>query len=257
MNKQMGTMAWGRRKGRYSLGRLAPGERVALLANMARLQLVEAGDLFRANLGFLKPEEAFLEELLPKESPLMRDALSFARETHSEALLHHSWRTFLFGALLGHHKGLSYDGELLFAACILHDTGLAFDRSTHPEDCCFAISGAERACSHLIDKGHGVEKAQKVGDAISLHLNAYVSSRLHGAEAHLVSRGAVCDLFGTGLRRLSPRSVDKIMERHPRRGAMNALGFGQIQHLPGTRPALMTALSGGKAPKTRLDRFGF
>ncbi|MDD7908443.1 HD domain-containing protein [Pseudovibrio exalbescens] len=253
---QMGTLAWGRREGRYSRGRLTRLERLALVRNMAHLQLIELGDLFRRRLGLLQPERALLEELLPKKTALVDDALSLAKETHAEALLHHSWRTYLFGALLGRHAGLNYDPELLFASCILHDLGISSDRDTHPEECCFAVSGAERACSHLAAKGHDTDKVNRIGDAMALHLNAYVSSRLHGAEAHLVSRGAVCDLFGAGVRRLAGASVDEIMLRHPREGVVDALGFETFRHLPGTRAAVMTALAGGNAPKTPLDRYG-
>ncbi|KZL02839.1 MULTISPECIES: HD domain-containing protein [unclassified Pseudovibrio] len=252
----MGSLNWGHRDGAYSKGRLTPLEHLTLVGNLVRTQLVELGDSVKDRLGLLAPVSSELEALLPVETGLVRDSLDFAVETHDARLLHHSWRTYLFGVLLGEYAGVPFDRELLFSAAILHDSGLINNRETHVHECCFAISGAEVACNHLSSCGHDADTVHRVGDAIALHLNAYVSARAHGGEAYLVNRGAMCDLFGAGHRRLAKSSVDEIMHKHPREGVIEALEFETARHLKGTRPYVLTKLTGGKAPKTAFDIYG-
>lgn len=110
------------------------------------------------------------------------------------------------------------------------------------------MSGGERVHDFLCAKGHSPEIAQDMGNAIAIHLNAWVSKRQYGAEAHLVSRGAVCDLFGAGKRRVAKETLAEVLQRFPRAGAIEALQFETAEHRRNTRAAVMTALSGGKAP---------
>ncbi len=143
---------------------------------------------------------------------------------------------------------MSFDRELLFSAAILHDSGLINNREIHVHECCFAISGAEVACHHLSACGHDSDTVHMVGDAIALHLNAYVSARAHGGQC------MIC--LGAGHRRLAKSSVDEIMQKHPRDGVIEALEFETADHLKGTRPYVLTKLTGGKAPKTAFDIYG-
>ncbi len=46
------------------------------------------------------------------------------RQDPSRPLLNHSFRTYRFGRALGELEGIDVDEELLFAAAMLHDTGL-------------------------------------------------------------------------------------------------------------------------------------
>ena len=252
----MGSLNWGQRTGAYSKGQMTRLERLKLVGNLVRTQLVDLGDTVKDRLGLLSPVSSELEALLPTETSLMRDSLDFAVETHDARLLHHSWRTYLFGVLLGEYAGVSFDRELLFSAAILHDSGLINNRQTQVHECCFAISGAEVACNHLTSCGHDRDTVHKVGDAIALHLNAYVSARAHGGEAYLVNRGAMCDLFGAGHRRMTKSSVEQIMHKHPRDGVIEALEFETASHMKGTRPYVLTKLTGGTAPKTVFDVYG-
>ncbi len=103
---------------------------------------------------------------------------------------------------------------------------------------------------HLHACGHH-RAAKPVGNAIALHLNLYVSRRLHGAEAHLLLRGAVCDLFGVGGRRVAQPGREALVRRFPRDGVIEALRFETADHMPGSRAALLTSLAGRKAPEHR------
>ncbi len=241
----MGSLAWGE----GAAGCMTTLETVGLVGNLMQAQVRGAVDAARSALGLLRPSEAAIEALAPPQTSLVQDALALAEETHEAALLHHSWRTYLFGVLFAQHERITYDRSLLFAAAILHDLGLT--RGHEPSLCkrCFALSGGERAQRYLDACGHPPEVGRKVGDAIALHLNGWVSRRLHGAEAQLVSRGAFCDLFGVGRRRVATPTLKAVLVAHPRAGVMEALQFETAQHHRGTRPAVMTAMSGRKAPR--------
>lgn len=242
---RMGTLDWGRR----SEGLTGPRERLKLIGNLAFIQLSEGWDSVRAGLGLLSPGPVSLDSLSPPQTALTRDALELAEETHDEALLFHSWRTYYYARLIGLQGGIDCRNDLLFAACILHDLGLTNGFGTPLSACCFAVSGADVACNHLSGCGHEAKTTRVIGDAIALHLNMHVSHRIHGGEAHLLSRGANCDLFGYGRRRIARASVEELLREYPRTGVNRALRFAAREHRHGTRAAVLTGLSGHRDPK--------
>jgi hypothetical protein len=176
----------------------------------------------------------------------VRDAIDFAEEVQNLELMRHSWRTYFFGMLLGGYRKLTVDREILFCAAILHDVGLASGRSSEPRDCCFVVHGAERCHHHLIGKGHDRVKVHRIADAIGLHLNGYVSERTYGAEAHLLSRGAMCDVFGLGRQRIAPKVRKAITAQHPKGKLADALEIWPGHHLPGTRADFLIKLEASR-----------
>lgn len=240
-----GTLAWGE----VSNGVLNKREAAGMVARLGFVQAREAKDRMARALGLLTPSPVELDDLSPAPSALVRDALAYAEETHGAALLRHSWRTFYLGALIARQEGVATDHEILFAASILHDVGLTDTHTVPLSACCFAVSGGLRARDHLRTCGHH-HNAEAVGDAIALHLNLHVSRRLHGAEAYLLSRGAVCDLFGAGRHRVDESTLQKLFARFPRDGVIEALQFETADHVDGSRASLLTSLSGKKAPRT-------
>lgn len=244
----MGTVEWGRRQGTYRDGRLTRGEKAKLALNMGRMATLEAMDKLRSRFGLLNAYGSDLEGMQPPDTPLVRDALEFAVGVQNPELMRHSWRTYYFGVLLGGYRKLDFDRELLFAAAILHDVGLAAGRSREPGDCCFVVHGAERCRHHLVGKGHDRAKVHKVADAIGLHLNGYVSNRLYGAEAHLLSRGAMCDVFGMGRLRIAPGLYKEIAAQFPKADLIDALEIWPGHHLAGSRADVLIKF-GGKTRK--------
>lgn len=246
----LGTLAWGRRKGRFGRGRLKATEKLKLVTNLGRMSALEAMDTLLDKAGLLKAYGSDLEGLLPPQTPLVRDALAFAEEVQGLELMRHSWRTFYWGMLLGGYSGLEIDREILFAASILHDVGLARGRTSEPGDCCFVVYGAERCTHHLVGQGHDRARVRKVSDAISLHLNTYVSARVHGVEAHLLSRGAMCDVFGMGRRRIAANSRGRVDAEYPTGDLINELEIWPGHHLRGTRADVLIRLGGKKTERT-------
>jgi hypothetical protein len=249
----MGTLAWGRQQGEFSKGRLTKVEKLKILTNLGRMGMLEALDVLKGSVGLINTYGAELEGLQPPETALVQDALDFADEVQNLDLMRHSWRTYYFGMLLGGYRNLTVDREILFCAAILHDVGLASGRSSEPRDCCFVVHGAERCQHHLTGKGHDRAKVHRIADAIGLHLNGYVSEKTYGAEAHLLSRGAMCDVFDMGRRRIAPEVRKDISARHPKGNLADTLEIWPGHHLPGTRADFLIKLEPSRKKPNRLS----
>jgi hypothetical protein len=130
-------------------------------------------------------------------------------------------RTFLWGDLLGARDGVAVDRDALFLAALLHDLGLT-DAHATPPGRCFALVGAEAAVELLRGAGAGEDLARRVGDAITLHLNAYVGPS-HDPVARLLQAGAAFDVVGVRFRDLPRACVDEVLRAHPRHGCKRGL----------------------------------
>jgi hypothetical protein len=240
MQPRFGTLDWGQR----SNGVLTRAERLHFLSNMAFLAVREAVDIIRTTLGVLRPVYLDLSDLAPPDTRIVKDAEEYATATHTKDLLSHSYRTYYFGAMLAAYQKLSYDREAHWAAALLHDIGLTESRIAPLTQCCFAVSGGRQARDFLLDKQHSPEQAQVVGDAISAHLNLYVPIRRYGAVASLVAKGAVCDLFGFGKRRLPQEFKRELLRTYPA-GDIRAALLSDEELATGSRLDVGRKLFGG------------
>src|SRR5271168_3798365 len=211
MSAKFGTLEWSKK---YN-GVLTPIERLHFLRNMAFLAAREALDALRDKFGLLKPVDLDFADFVPPDTQMATDAEVFARETHTRDLLAHGYRTYYFGAILGSYSKLTYDRELYFSAAVLHDIGLTDSRAVPLKACCFAVSGGHQVHDFLICKGHAPEKAQIVGEAICAHVNLHLPVRDYGEVAALVAKGAVCDLFGFGKRRVNGGFKKDLLRAYP------------------------------------------
>lgn len=244
----MGTLGWAEGRG----GKLTAFEKAKMLSNLAAVQTREAIDSISSILGLLRPKEIDLATVAPPDTLLTKDAMEFATQTHSVPLLFHSYRTFYFGALIAAHDNTQYDPELLFAAAILHDTALTPSRATALDHCCFAVSGGRQVQAWLTNKQHPQDKVECVANAIALHLNLYVPASKHGPVAALVARGAICDVFTAGLKRIHPKAVQRLLAIYPRGDLYDALTANGAPHAPDSRPDFLSKL-GGLPKVNRLD----
>src|SRR6266481_10088008 len=240
MRPKFGTLEWSKK----NYGALTPTERLHFLRNMAFLAAREASDAVRDKLGLLKPVDLDFSDFAPPDTRMAKDAEVFARETHTHDLLSHGYRTYYFGAILASYGRLKYDKELHFAAAVLHDIGLTDSRAVPLKACCFAVSGGRQVHDFLVCKGHPPEKAQIVGDAISAHLNLHLPVREYGEVAALVAKGAVCDLFGFGKRRLPEKFKSDLLLAYPA-GDLQAALLSNEEMAPGSRLDIGRKLSGG------------
>ncbi|QHC27617.1 HD domain-containing protein [Streptomyces sp. HF10] len=131
-------------------------------------------------------------------TPLADAVIGLIRSVETPSVFHHSIRSYLFARLLAVRRGLAadrdYDDDLLFAACAMHDLGVASDG---PHTQRFEVEGADRAASFLIDHAVSEADADQVWQAIALHTSPGIAER-RGTLCTLVREGVALDFGGPG-----------------------------------------------------------
>ena len=102
---------------------------------------------------------------VPK-TPAADAALSVATRFYSPALLNHSLRCHLWGAMCGAAHGIAFDDELYYVSALLHDVGLTetFDSQRLP----FEDAGAQLAWVFGVAAGWPGQRAARVAEIIVL-----------------------------------------------------------------------------------------
>jgi len=144
------------------------------------------------------------------DSKFTRLAVEALLDCSPPFLANHAMRTFYFGALIGHHQDLSFDDELFFLACALHDLGLT---QKYQGKLPFEIQGAEAARQILSSAGLPAEKTEVVWDGIAMHPQTICNYKR--PEISLVGSGAGADVVG-GIEDLPAESVKAIVSAFPR-----------------------------------------
>ena len=146
------------------------------------------------------------------DSQLARSVKEFIRDTESDLLFEHSTRVYLWGALAGQRKGLSFDRELFYTAAMFHDLGLT--TGFRGSQIRFEVDGANAARDFL--QGHGIAEAdiEKVWLAIALHTTPGISEHLHPLIA-LTAEGVMMDLVGLGYDRFTKAELTAIETAYP------------------------------------------
>ena len=207
----VGTIGWTTRTG----GRLAPDERRRLVADLARVHVVNAvgrlGLLVRMNPG----RNAYVgpERLAFPDSPLTRAAREAATAVLPGALLNHSYRTYVFGRAVGELEGIEVDAELLFGAAMLHDVGLVLARGR--ED--FTLTSARMARDVSERVGLSTAATTTFQTAITMHHSPRVPLAA-GPVPYLLAAGAGVDVVGLRSWDLPRSTVLGAVEAHPREG---------------------------------------
>ena len=209
-SQRIGTLPWVARTG----GKLSSSERRTFIVPLARahgrMVLGRVATALRVNSGrraIVPPSE-----LLKPTSVLTAAAEEEATRLLSPALLHHSYRTYLFGVAVGHLEQVDVDRELLFAAAMLHDTGL---RPPVPRTD-FTFASAKVALGVAETVGLSTAATQVMRDAIALHHSPDVTLEADGPVAYLLSAGAALDVVGLRSWALPAGLLREVVSEHPR-----------------------------------------
>jgi len=207
----VGTAAWVER----TAGRLTAGERRGLLAPLARTHLRNTVGRLRLATGLHAGRTAYVpsSRLAPPDTVLTRAARDRVEGWLPTPLLNHSHRAYLFGRALGELEGLDVDSELLFAAALLHDTGLVVP----PPDADFTLASAQVARQVAEMAGLPAEATDTVLTAITLHYNPGVTAAA-GPVAYLLAAGTAVDVVGFRSWELPTASITDAIAQHPRSG---------------------------------------
>jgi len=228
----LGTREWAATTG----GVLDRPARLRFARDAVFAQLAEFPQRVRARL-LAGGNSALVTHREPPDTPLAREMLSLAESAYDAPLLGHCVRCWLWGDLIAQRRGHDYDDELLYVASLLHDIALTDDHRTGAAGC-FAVDGGEVARSTLLP--HGEPFAERVAEAITLHMNVRVPVAL-GVEAHLLHAAAHLDVAGTGLGDLPSAAVRAVAAKHPRDGFPSA--FARLMRREaGERPTSRAAV---------------
>jgi hypothetical protein len=209
--QRVGGLAWAQR----TKGRLTAADRRRLLGPITAGLGTYAAGRIRAATGRVPPGARNLNAaaLTPPDSLLARTAEEACREQPA-SVIGHSYRTWMFGAGLAALDGSTFDAELFYAACLLHDYGIA--EVVAGED--FTLRSAQRLqrCQH--DAGLEPSTVDPAADAITVHATPGITVDRDGALGVYVQAGAMFDLTGLRLGDLARAYRDDVIGRHPRDG---------------------------------------
>jgi hypothetical protein len=165
------------------------------------------------------------------DSRLCNAAAAYARRASEPSLFNHAMRTYVFGTLVGEHRGLRFDRELFYIAAILHDLGLT-DQATASTR--FELEGADAAKELLAREGMPDAEIEVVWEAIALHTTLGVPPRKR-AEIALVQAGAAIDVGFAPLDAVA-EVLPLVLDAWPRLGFKAAL-VGYLERLYAKNPA--------------------
>ena len=211
MSNDVGTVTWNRRTG----GRLTPDQRRSMVADLLRVHVQNAVGRLRLAAGVEPGRRAHVDpaRLRPPTSPLTRAAWQAATEVLPDTLLNHSLRTYLFGRAIGDLEGVEVDTELLYAAALLHDTGLV----ASVRDAEFTVGSANLALIVADRVGLSTAATETLESAVTMHHSPRVEANA-GPVAYLLAAGAGVDVVGLRAWDLPRSVVADAVRAHPRAG---------------------------------------
>ncbi|MCU1280947.1 MAG: phosphohydrolase [bacterium] len=147
------------------------------------------------------------------DSRLATAITELVRDTETPLLFNHSSRVYLFAALAGARRNLSFDRELLYAGAMFHDMGLRRPYASANER--FEVDGANAARDFL--KRHSISQVdiETVWTAIALHTTPGIPQHMHPLIA-LVTAGVEMDVLGIGYSTFESSDREAIVRAFPR-----------------------------------------
>jgi hypothetical protein len=151
---------------------------------------------------------------------MARDLAQLIRDTESDLLFHRSTRVYLFGALTGQRKGLSYDPELLYVGAMFHDIGLT--EAYRDSQLRFEVDGANAARDFLRSYGIPETSVEIVWDVIALHTTPGIPKHKK-PEVALVTSGVEMDVLGIAYGQFTQEQREAVVAAHPRGTALRKI----------------------------------
>jgi hypothetical protein len=145
-------------------------------------------------------------------SPLITEAIDYARTWYDPYLFNHAMRSWLFAAKIGQSKGIDCDLEVVAVGTILHDIGLSPAVSGSNR---FEVNSAAAARTFVKERGVSDRRAQLIWDLVAL--NSTVSIAIHKEpEVAVGTMGIGLDYAGFGFELIPPADMTNILNAFPR-----------------------------------------
>ena len=184
-----------------------------------------------------------------------RAATEVARTYLTPALLNHSVRSYLWGAVHASSLGLDFDAELLHVAALLHDVGLVRTFDSHVT--AFEETGGHLAWVFATGLGWAPRRRDRLREVIVAHMADAVDPG-RDPEGYLLELGTSIDISGRSVDAVGTLTRRDVLRRHPRLGIgaeFAALALAQADRKPSS--ACARAVRGGltmRAVSNPLDR---
>ena len=207
----VGTIDWSRRTG----GRLEARQQRQMVADLARVHASNAVGRLRLAVHLHPGRNAYVPpgRLQAPVSPLTRAAAQAAARILPPVLLGHSQRAYVFGRALGELDGVDVDTDLLYAAALLHDTGLVLTAGRDD----FTLASSRVAWDVAEQVGLSTAATETLQTAITMHHSPRVTLDA-GPVAYLLAAGAGVDVVGIRSWELPDSVLERAVAEHPREG---------------------------------------
>lgn len=156
-----------------------------------------------------------IKQVVIPDTKMIEIAIEELESKASISLINHSWRTYFWGAALGHIQNKEFDPEALLTASLFHDIGLTEPHLKTKGCKCFTYESADQFAYKAQEINFDKDKAQIIKDAICIHMNGYID-RSYPNEIMLLQQGASCDVIGEQLHKLPSNFKKKTIEKYPR-----------------------------------------
>jgi hypothetical protein len=146
------------------------------------------------------------------DTPLVQQALEYARRECEDYLFNHVVRSWLFAARLGQLRNIDHDAEVVAVGTLLHDITLNehFDGPRR-----FEVEGADLARAFSRQSGVDERRAQLIWDSVAL--NSTPSIGLYKeAEVALCTAGICLDVVGLKYETIPEAEIARIVGEFPR-----------------------------------------
>jgi hypothetical protein len=146
------------------------------------------------------------------DTPLVTQAMNFAR-THSEPyLFNHAVRSWLFAVRLGQLQGIAHDPEVVAIGTLLHDIALTNGFAGKRR---FEIEGADTARVFAHERGLDDRQVQLIWDTVALNSTPSIAFYKE-AEVALSTAGIGLDYGGFQYDQIPPDEMKTILAEFPR-----------------------------------------
>ena len=196
-----------------------------------------------------------LTDIQIPDTAIVKEAISELDNTHHQAIINHSWRSYIWSVAIAQHKQWQFDEESLLIASLTHDIGLMNQGSNDGSEphsqqftCqCFTFESALRSESLCTKHHYSKDKTKNISDAICLHMNGYLDENDQNLtkEVLLLQKAASCDVIGTDLALFPSQFKDDVLAKYPRaqfNTQFKTLLKAEAKRNPESRTALMSKI---------------
>ena len=193
-----------------------------------------------------KPQHFELKNIQIPDTSIVKEAVFELECTNNQAIIHHSWRSYIWGVAIAQIENWQFDEESLLIASLMHDLGLV-KHLEHYSCQCFTFESALR--SEGLCKKHHFDKykTDNISNAICLHMNGHLDKNNQNLskEVLLLQKATSCDVIGTDLGQLPTAFREEVLSHYPRsnfNSTFKKLLKTESKKNPDSRTALLSKL---------------